>query len=431
MPMPSTAAQTIDFPQQPQSDDLIGSFQEVRAVTRSLAQGLSPEDQTVQSMEDASPTKWHLAHTTWFFEQFVLAPYGTDYQAFHPRFSYLFNSYYEAVGARHARPQRGLLTRPSADEVMDYRAHVDAAVVDLLSGSDPAAWEVVAPLIRLGLQHEQQHQELILTDLLHAFSFNPLKPAYRPAGKRDAGPAPALDWIDFAGGPHHIGHNGVGFAFDHEGPRHEVLLRPFRLASRAVTNGEWKAFMADGGYAQPTLWLSDGWACAQGENWSAPFYWEQSDDGWCSMTLSGLQPVDDATPVCHVSYYEADAFARWAGKRLPSEQEWEVAAQDLPVEGNTLGSGLLRPSVARAGPGLRQMFGDVWEWTQSPYAPYPGYRAPEGAVGEYNGKFMCNQMVLRGGACSTPDGHLRASYRNFFHPDKRWQFSGLRLAEDA
>lgn len=434
MPMLSaaSAAQAVGYTENPPKPDrLIESFREVRAVSRSLAQGLSPEDQTVQSMEDASPTKWHLAHTTWFFEQFVLDPHQPDYKPFHPRFSYLFNSYYEAVGARHARPQRGLLTRPSAEEVLDYRAHVDAAVIDLLGTAAPELRAQIASLIDLGLNHEQQHQELILTDLLHAFSHNPLKPAYRPLSVQVPRSAPTLDWVVFAAGRYQIGHSGQGFAFDHEGPRHDVLLSPFRLASRPVTNGEWKAFMADGGYGRATLWLSDGWACAQSQQWQAPLYWERDGDEWSSMTLSGLQPVDDAAPVCHVSYYEADAFARWAGKRLPSEQEWEAAAQELPVAGNTLGSGVLRPRIAATRAGLQQMFGDVWEWTQSPYAPYPGYRAPEGAVGEYNGKFMCNQMVLRGGSCATPDGHLRACYRNFFHPDRRWQFSGLRLAEDA
>ena len=411
---------------------LIETYRSVRAVTLRLTDGLSAEDQVVQSMEDASPTKWHLAHTTWFFEQFLLGPNLGGYDVFHPRFAFLFNSYYEAVGARHARPRRGLLTRPTLEEVRAYRRHVDAAMDGLMTKADSTTWRSIAPLIELGLNHEQQHQELMMTDLLHALSCNPLRPAYRTAPPQGA-PAAATpaDWVSFAGGKAEIGHGGGGFAFDHEGPRHAVLLRPYRLSARLVTNGEWMAFMADGGYREPTLWLSDGWARVQQEGWEAPLYWHQRDDAWWAMSLHGLQSLDPAAPVCHVSYYEADAFARWAGKRLPSEQEWEAAAAELPVAGNTLGSGHLRPLPAGEGTGLRQFYGDVWEWTQSPYAPYPGYRAPQGAVGEYNGKFMCNQLVLRGGSCVTPDGHLRACYRNFFYPHQRWQFMGLRLAEDA
>ena len=406
------------------------AFERVRAQSVALTRDLDPEDMVVQSMEDASPAKWHLAHTTWFFEEFVLAPHVPGYRRFHPRYQYLFNSYYEQVGERHARPTRGMLTRPRVAEVLEFRAHVDDAVHAFIADGG-GAWSAAAPIIELGLHHEQQHQELLLTDLLHAFSLNPLLPAYRKPSPRESAAAPATGWVSFGGGIHGVGHDGAGFAFDHEGPRHEVLLPPFRIATRPVTNAEFRDFIDDGGYRTPTLWLSDGWARAQAEDWQHPLYWRRGDGGWQGFGLRGLQPLDDEAPVSQVSYYEADAFARWAGHRLPTEQEWEVAAASLPVAGNTVDSGLLRPVRATPGPGLLQMFGDVWEWSASAYTAYPGYRAPAGAVGEYNGKFMCGQQVLRGGSCVTPDGHLRAGYRNFFHPDKRWQFSGLRLAEDG
>jgi len=409
-----------------------GQFETVRAQSLALCEGLSAEDMVVQSMPDASPAKWHLAHTTWFFEEFLLAPSLHGYRRYHPDFAYLFNSYYEQVGERHARPMRGLLTRPPLEDVRAFRAHVDEAMVRLVEEAEDDTWKRLEPLLELGLHHEQQHQELLLTDLLHAFSLNPLAPAFRAPAPRESLDAPSPDWIRVDGGIHAVGHDGDGFAFDHEGPRHKVLLPPYQLATRPVTNGEWKQFMAAGGYETPTLWLSDGWTTLQERGWKHPLYWRHDDDGgWLGFGLRGLQPLDDEAPVSQVSYYEADAFARWAGKRLPSEQEWEVAAGGLEVEGNTAGSGLFRPVRATRGEGLRQMFGDVWEWTGSAYAAYPGYRAPSGAVGEYNGKFMVSQYVLRGGSCATPDGHLRTCYRNFFHPDKRWQFSGLRLAEDA
>ncbi len=414
-------------------DDLFNVFRKVRAASEALADGLSAEDQVVQSMPDASPTKWHLAHTTWFFETFILTPRVPGYTAFHPRYSYLFNSYYEAVGDRHARPQRGMLTRPPVAEVMAYRARVDEAMARFATDAAQADWAEAAPLIELGLHHEMQHQELILTDLLHAFSLNPLFPAYRPPRPAAAPEGMGLEWVEIHGGRCAIGHQGETFAFDHETPCHDVLLQPFKLATRPVTNGEWRDFMADGGYGTPTLWLSDGWATVQSQGWVAPLYWHERDDGWRSMTLNGLQPLKDDALVCHISYYEADAYARWAGKRLPTEAEWEVAACDLAIAGNFVESGMLRPVPASSGAsgGLQQMFGDVWEWTQSPYVAYPGFRPAAGAVGEYNGKFMSNQIVLRGGSCVTPAAQMRTSYRNFFYPHQRWQFSGLRLAADA
>ncbi len=407
-------------------------FGRVRAASEGLAEGLSPEDQVIQSMTDASPTKWHLAHTTWFFETFILGPLGDGYAVFHPRYSYLFNSYYEAVGDRHARPRRGMLTRPSVDEVMAYRAHVDRAMAAFIADCSAAAWQKAAPLLELGLHHEMQHQELLLTDLLHALAQNPLCPAYRPHRPAEAVGPVDLTWASFDGGAYEIGHDGPGFAFDHETPRHRTLVQPFKLGSRLVTNGEWQAFMTDGGYRTPTLWLSDGWATAAEENWSAPLYWQMEDDGWHSMTLAGLQPVNDDAPVVHVSHYEADAYARWAGQRLPTEAEWEVAAARMPLTGNYVESGMLRALPAGGGDGsLQQMFGDAWEWTQSPYISYPGFRPAAGAVGEYNGKFMANQIVLRGGSCVTPEAQMRTSYRNFFYPHQRWQFSGVRLAADV
>ncbi|MCK9685797.1 ergothioneine biosynthesis protein EgtB [Scleromatobacter humisilvae] len=408
----------------------IDAYRHVRDATLRLVDGLGDADMTPQSAEFASPAKWHLAHTTWFFEQFVLAAHGTGYRRFDERFGFLFNSYYNAVGARHERPRRGLLTRPTLQDVLAYRAHVDHAMADFLGARVPSE---VGDLVELGLHHEQQHQELILTDLLHLFAQNPLRPGVRatlPAVPTDASPAPA--WIEFEGGNIEVGHGGLGFAFDNEGPRHVVALRSFRLASRPVTNREWLAFVEAGGYADPQLWLSDGWDTVQAQRWQAPLYWETADDGTrLQMTLGGLLPLALDAPVSHVSFFEADAYARWAGKRLPTEFEWELAARDLPIEGGFVEQGAGRPRPASSGSGLSQMFGDVWEWTASPYVAYPGFRTAPGAVGEYNGKFMNGQYVLRGGSCASPRSHLRATYRNFFQPGQRWQFSGLRLAEDA
>ena len=404
---------------------------DTRLLSQELASPLSAEDMTVQAMEDASPTKWHLAHVTWFFETFILAKHLPDYQPFDDTFNYCFNSYYESQGPRQPRPKRGVLTRPSSDRVMAYRAHIDAGLIKLFAnGVEPGS--EVARLIEVGINHEQQHQELLLTDILALFAANPLRPAYRTRRPRAATPDPGEPgWIEYAGGIRQAGHDGKGFAWDNEAPRHDVLIHPFRLADRLVTNSEWLEFMADGGYRTAALWLADGWTTVNRDGWDTPLYWEQRDGQWFAMSLEGLHPVERAAPVAHVSYFEADAFARWAGKRLPTEFEWEIAAQDLPVIGNSLATKALRPVPAEPSSGKpRQMFGDVWEWTQSAYLPYPGYRPPAGALGEYNGKFMVSQQVLRGGSCATPPGHTRATYRNFFYPHHRWQFMGLRLASE-
>ena len=405
-------------------------FTAVRTASLDLAAPLTAEDQQVQSMPDASPTKWHLAHVTWFFETFLLAPRLPGYAAFDADFGYLFNSYYEAVGDRHPRPQRGLLTRPSLAEVLAYRAHVDAAMQLLIAGARPRDWARIGPLLELGLNHEQQHQELILMDIKHLFWSNPLLPAYQARAQERRVEATDIAWIGFDGGLRQVGHAGEDFAFDNEGPRYKVWIEPFQLASRLVTCGEYLEFMQDGGYDRAELWLSDGWAAVQANDWRAPLYWRESDNAREIFTLSGVKPVDPAEPVSHLSHYEADAFARWAGARLPTEAEWETAAQDVVLEGNLADGGRYHPRAA-SGPGLRQMIGDLWEWTASPYVAYPRYRPPPGAVGEYNGKFMSGQMVLRGGAAVTPAGHIRATYRNFFPPAARWAFSGVRLARDA
>ncbi|HEV2162919.1 MAG TPA: ergothioneine biosynthesis protein EgtB [Stellaceae bacterium] len=405
-------------------------FAECRARSEALAAPLLPEDQVVQSMPEVSPTKWHLAHVTWFWETFLLVPYQPGYRVFDPAYNHLFNSYYEAVGPRHPRPARGLLSRPGVAEIARYRAQVNAAMERLIATADTATFAVLAPLIELGIAHEEQHQELILMDIKHVFAQNPLLPAYKSAVPQPARAAPALEWQPFVGGLVEIGDAESGFAFDNERPRHKVWLEPFRLATRLVTNGEYLAFVADGGYRRPEFWLSDGWTAVNAGTWLAPLYWRQDGERWFELTLAGLAPLDPFAPVVHVSHYEADAFARWTGRRLPTEAEWETAAADVPADGNFLDSFALHPRVA-AGEGLQQMFGDCWEWTQSAYAPYPGFRAPDGALGEYNGKFMSGQIVLRGGCCATPAGHVRASYRNFFPPAARWCFGGIRLAEDG
>jgi ergothioneine biosynthesis protein EgtB len=405
------------------------NYRRVRDATMALCATLAPEDTVAQSMPDASPSKWHLAHTTWFFEEFLLAHFDSGYRRFRESWDFLFNSYYQTVGPMHARPQRGLLTRPTLREVVDYRAHVDDAMQELLDrrGDD----HEVMMRATLGLNHEQQHQELLLTDIQHLFSLNPLQPVFcaTPA-VAESGPV-ALRFVAGRHGIVEIGHADGGFAYDNESPRHRELLHPHVIANRCVTNAEFREFIDAGGYRNPALWLSEGWDTVRHEGWAHPLYWDDALE--TSFTLAGRRAIDPAAPVCHVSFFEADAFARWAGGRLPTEAEWEAVAQDLPIEGNFADSGSLRPLPARDGghPHTLQMFGDAWEWTSSPYVGYPGYKAADGALGEYNGKFMCGQWVLRGGSCATPAGHVRASYRNFFHPAARWQFSGIRLARDA
>lgn len=407
--MPSASLRDID-----RSGDLTlrrkewrDAYRTVRTETEARAARLSAEDQIVQSMADASPTKWHRAHVTWFFETFLVIPHVPDYRIFDERFPFLFNSYYVAAGPRHARPERGLITRPNAQEVTAYRAHVDEAVLRLIERADDGVFRAIAPVLEIGLHHEQQHQELLWTDILHAFAQNPTHPVYN---KDWAMPVAQTGetYTDVPPGIHQVGHEGGGFHFDNEAPQHRVLTQPVRIARGLVSNAQWIEFIADGGYAAPSLWLSDGWAKREAEDWQAPGYWQHKDGVWHSMTLGGLRAIDPAAPVMHVSYYEADAFARWAGKDLPTEAEWEVAARHGLID---------------------DAFGIVWQWTRSAYLPYPGYRAPEGAIGEYNGKFMINQMVLRGSSVATPAGHARLTYRNFFHPPARWQFTGLRLAE--
>jgi len=402
-------------------------FMEVRNTSLQITASFSAEDQMLQSMPDASPTKWHLAHTTWFFETFILLPHAPGYEAFDPRYQYLFNSYYKQLGTHPNRGARGLLSRPNLEHVYAYRSHVEGALSPLLAN----AGDEILELVELGINHEQQHQELILTDIKHALWSSPLRPEPLADAHHKASAVP-LDWVEIEGGIHSVGHDDPGFAFDNEAPRHEVLLRPFRIGSRAVTNGDYLEFMEDGGYRRPDLWLSDGWdaICAQG--WNSPLYWEREDGSWRQFAMNGTiqvgtREVDPAEPVCHISFYEADAYARWCGARLPSEEEWEVAATRAQTKGTFLDDNVFHPRAAR-GDG-RQMFGDVWEWTASPYVAYPGFKPAAGLIGEYNGKFMCNQLVLRGGSCATPASHIRATYRNFFPPHARWQFSGLRLAK--
>jgi ergothioneine biosynthesis protein EgtB len=406
---PDTAPERSVFPvDRASAASWLAAYRTVREETERRAAGLSEADQTVQSMADASPTKWHRAHTTWFFETFLLAPHLAGYRPFDPQFGFLFNSYYEAVGARMVRAERGLLTRPTAAAIGAYRAHVDTAMARLIAPADPPTAPRLFEILEIGLHHEQQHQELLVTDILHAFAQNPIAPAYDAAWRPAA--AAAGDDLHLSGGIVRIGHAGTGFAFDNEGPVHDVLIEPVDLAGGLVTNADWLAFMAAGGYDNAALWLSDGWATVRREGWRTPGYWEERDGAWMAMTLAGLRPVDPAAPVCHVSYYEADAFARWAGRDLPTEFEWEAAASTG---------------------GLAGAFGQVWQWTRSAYAPYPRYRPTEGALGEYNGKFMVNQMVLRGSSLATPAGHARPTYRNFFYPHQRWQFTGLRLSSYA
>jgi ergothioneine biosynthesis protein EgtB len=408
--------------------DLLAAFRRVRATTEALCAGLEPEDLVVQPMTDASPLKWHLAHTSWFFETFLLLPNAPGYRPFDPAFAHLFNSYYNTAGPQFARARRGLLSRPTVQEVLAYRRHVDDALAALLAAQGETAPAELTRFLVVGLNHEQQHQELMLTDLKALFALNPLQPIYKPRLPASA-PAPAAPgWFAHAGGLVEIGHAGEGFAWDNESPRHRVFLEPFAVATRVVTCGEFAEFLDDGGYGQPLLWLSDGWDAVRAGGWSSPLYWQRQDGAWHQFTLAGQLPVDPDEPVCHLSFYEADAYARWRGARLPTEAEWETVAAGRLVAGNFAESGRCHPAPASSREPVAQLFGDVWEWTASPYVDYPGYAPPAGALGEYNAKFMCNQLVLRGGSCATPADHVRATYRNFFGPAARWQFSGLRLA---
>lgn len=418
-------------------------YTRVRSFTEHLCRTLVPEDYVIQSMPDVSPTKWHLAHTSWFFETFLLKPHLDGYSPFHPEYAFLFNSYYVQAGERHCRAQRGLLSRPTVEEVYAYRAYVDEHMHYLLAGLDAGLARVLLPLVEIGIHHEQQHQELMLTDIKHVFSINPLHPVFSEYAEQKSQPNDAARWVQFDGGLYEVGHPGPGFSYDNELPRHRYFLDDFELSSQLVTNEAYLEFMEEGGYERPELWLSEGWATAQREGWKAPLYWEDRGGEWLHFTLSGLRPVQGDEPVCHVSLFEADAFARWSGARLPTEQEWEVAAYGQSLAGHYVDAGYYRPvrpaqraeSPEEMAPeedvteqSLDSLYGEVWQWTQSQYSPYPGYKPAEGALGEYNGKFMCNQFVLRGASCATSRPHARRTYRNFFPPDTRWQFTGLRLA---
>jgi len=411
---------------------LIERFRQIRNFTTRLCEGLEPEDCVVQSMPEVSPTKWHLAHTTWFFETFVLKVWMPRYRPEVPQYAYLFNSYYNAAGDMHRRDLRGLISRPTVAETHRYRASVDDPMLDLIRNADDELLDKIEPILVLGFHHEQQHQELLVTDIKHVFAQNPLHPIFEAresgGGSRDVA---LQNFVEFDEATVMIGHDGAGFSYDNEGPRHRALVPAFALASRPVTNGEYITFIEAGGYSRPEFWLSLGWTTVNEQRWQAPLYWTKRENRWWNFTLSGFRPVEESEPVTHISYFEADAYANWAGARLPTEFEWERAATDLPIDGNFVETEQFHPAPTPSGAEqLTQMFGDVWEWTRSSYSPYPGYRAAPGALGEYNGKFMCNQYVLRGGSCATSRTHIRATYRNFFPPDKRWQFAGIRLARD-
>jgi len=427
----SSAADQIQETEAGQSERqaLATRYSAVRSTSEMICSPLSAEDCCMQTMPDVSPPKWHLAHVSWFFETFLLKPFLSGYREFEPHFAVLFNSYYEGAGAMHPRAQRGLLSRPPLQQVYRYRQYIDEHMALLMDAVPDDRWQEVSFRVILGLHHEQQHQELLLTDIKHIFASQPLRPIYIRSEQESSLPPETLAWHEFTGGLQEIGHTGAGFCYDNETPRHRVYLEDFQLASRPISNGEFLEFMADDAYRRPELWLAEGWRTVRERKWQAPLYWEFSDGRWHYMTLSGMRSVNQYEPVCHVSYYEADAYARWAGKRLPSEAEWEVAAQAVAISGNLQESGRYHPTPAR-GTGMAQLYGDVWEWTQSPYVAYPGFRPLAGTLGEYNGKFMCNQIVLRGGSCATPADHIRASYRNFFYPADRWQYSGIRLADE-
>ncbi len=417
-------------------EKLIESYKTVRQFSHTLAEPLEIEDYVVQSMPDVSPTKWHLAHTSWFFETFVLSKALSDYKSPNSQYAYLFNSYYVQAGERHLRPKRGLISRPTVEETYSYRNHVDESMLQFMENADDKEWQQLESVIEIGVHHEQQHQELIVTDIKHVLSENPLHPKYinndRNGNKADI--PGDLKWADFDGGLFYIGNKGSGFGYDNEYPEHKVYLNSYKLGSRLVTNSEYIEFIEDKGYETPEIWLSEGWATVETNNWNAPLYWQKQNGQWMQFTLTGLRKVEPDEPVTHVSYFEADAFARWAGSRLPTESEWEVAASNIEIEGNFVDDLKFHPvglDNSSNGNSLKQMYGDVWEWTQSSYSAYPGYKTLPGALGEYNGKFMCNQMVLRGGSCATSKSHIRKTYRNFFPTNARWQFMGIRLAKDS
>jgi len=420
---------SIQFDQSTCCTLLLPKYESVREFSHVLCEPLEIEDFVVQSMPDASPIRWHLAHTTWFFETFILKRFAQNYEPLDPMYEYLFNSYYNGIGEQFPRPKRGLLTRPTVAEVMIYRREVDNRMGQLLLEATPEEAAEIAPLVELGLHHEQQHQELMLTDLKHALAQNPMYPAYEAEAAVPATSASSQTWHGIEGGVVQIGHAGSEFAYDNESPRHQALIPSLEIAGRLVTNGEYLEFLEDGGYQRPELWLSLGWNTVQSEKWNSPLYWVHRQDSWHEFTLSGLLPLNEASPVTHISYFEADAFARWSESRLPTEFEWEVASRRVSGDGNFVESGHFHPAPAQEKDGLRQMLGDVWEWTSSSYSPYPGFKPPEGAIGEYNGKFMCQQYVLRGGSCATSKSHIRKTYRNFFSPEARWQFTGIRLAK--
>lgn len=417
-----------------EKDTLYEQFVAVREFSELISSPLCTEDYVVQSMPDVSPTKWHLAHTSWFFESFVLQKYDQDYKSLHPQYNYLFNSYYTLVGERHCRPKRGLISRPTVDEVYKYRDYVNTKIEYFFNNSSEKEFRLHAPVIEIGIHHERQHQELMLTDIKHVFSENPLKPVYIESAPNDSNTKLSkLTWVSFAEGLYEIGHPGGSFSYDNETPKHKEFLNSFSLSSRLVTNKEYIEFIEDGGYSRPELWLSQGIYTVEDSGWQAPLYWEKTAGNWHQFTLSGLKEVEPNEPVCHVSFYEADAYTRWRGVRLPTEAEWEVAGKDIKIEGNFVENGAYNPvslNGSSKNGALHQMFGDVWEWTSSPYVCYPGYKTLPGALGEYNGKFMSNQMVLRGGSCATSISHIRNTYRNFFPPDSRWQFMGIRPAKD-
>lgn len=413
--------------------DLVNKFERIRRRTEELCKPLQPEDYVIQTMENVSPLKWHLAHTSWFFETFIIADYIKNYVPEYPQYAYLFNSYYVQAGERHCRAKRGFISRPTVAEVYEYRDYINEHMHSLFNKMEISEDKRFYELVEIGLNHEQQHQELMLTDIKHVFSMNPLYPAYQETEIPLVTDFPKMNWISFDEGIYEVGYGANGFHYDNETPIHNHYLNPFKLADRLVTNKEFMAFIEDDGYRRPELWLSDGWAECEKQAWGYPYYWEKRDGEFWMITLQGPRKLNPAEPVCHVSHYEADAYARWAGKRLPTEAEWEVASRSVPVEGHFSDDNLFHPIPLKNEPSdnkLKQMFGNVWEWTQSAYLPYPGYRPAEGALGEYNGKFMANQIVLRGGSCATPSDHIRPTYRNFFHPDSRWQFTGIRLADD-